>query len=94
MPNGGDIEVSGSLERRMLNPTGKTAAALSERQKAIKIVYTNYRGETALREVLPQRVWFGSTDWHPEEQWLLDAIDLDKGAPRSFALRDIQSYAG
>ena len=78
----------------MLKSTGTKSMAPPDRRKAIKIVYTNYRGETALREVLPQRVWFGSTDWHPEEQWLLDAIDLDKGAPRSFALRDIQSYAG
>jgi predicted DNA-binding transcriptional regulator YafY len=61
-------------------------------RKAIRIVYRNYRGETARREVVPQRVWFGATNWHPEEQWLLDAIDLKKGAKRSFALRDIQSY--
>lgn len=77
----------------MLKSTTDITADGSDRKRAIKIVYTNYRGETALREVLPQRVWFGATEWHPEEQWLLDAIDLDKGAPRSFALRDIQSYA-
>lgn len=59
---------------------------------AIEIVYTNYRGETARREIVPQRVWFGATTWHPEEQWLLDAFDIEKGAERSFALRDIRSY--
>lgn len=63
-----------------------------DQRKAIRIVYTNYRGETASRHVIPQRVWFGATDWHPKEQWLLDALDLDKGAERSFALRDIKSY--
>jgi predicted DNA-binding transcriptional regulator YafY len=78
----------------MLNSGASAAPRSMDRRKAIKIVYKNYRGETALREVLPQRVWFGATEWHPEEQWLLEAIDLDKGAPRSFALRDIQSYAG
>lgn len=60
--------------------------------KTIRIVYKNYRGETAQREVVPKRVWFGATEWHPEEQWLLDAIDIKKGAERSFALRDIQAY--
>jgi predicted DNA-binding transcriptional regulator YafY len=61
-------------------------------RKAVCIVYTNYRGETAQRRIVPQRVWFGATEWHPGEQWLLDAFDLEKGSPRSFALRDIKSY--
>jgi predicted DNA-binding transcriptional regulator YafY len=82
------------MNKQMLKSTEETRPGSVDQRKAIKIVYTNYRGETALRKVLPQRVWFGSTEWHPEEQWLLEAIDLDKGASRSFALRDIQSYAG
>jgi predicted DNA-binding transcriptional regulator YafY len=76
----------------MLKTTAEAAASSDSRPQAIRIVYTNYRGETALREVLPQRIWFGATEWHPEKQWLLDAIDLEKDAPRSFALRDIKSY--
>jgi predicted DNA-binding transcriptional regulator YafY len=67
-------------------------AAEPDSRLAIRISYTNYRGETARREIVPQRVWFGATEWHPEEQWLLDAIDLEKGAQRSFALRDIKAY--
>jgi predicted DNA-binding transcriptional regulator YafY len=79
----------------MLNSAPQTEAFSSaDPSKAISIIYTNYRGETAQRTILPQRVWFGATDWHPEEQWLLEAIDIDKGAPRSFALRDIKSYCG
>lgn len=77
----------------MLKTTAEPTTGVRDRSKAIKIVYTNYRGETALREVLPQRIWFGATEWHPEQQWLMDAIDVEKDAPRSFALRDIQSYA-
>jgi predicted DNA-binding transcriptional regulator YafY len=59
----------------------------------LHIVYTNYRGETADRDIVPQRVWFGSTDWHPEPQWLLDALDVGKRAQRSFALKDIRFTA-
>jgi len=70
-----------------------TASSDLDQKMAIRIVYTNYRGETAAREIIPRRVWFGATDWHPEEQWLLDALDVAKGAERSFALRDIKSYA-
>jgi predicted DNA-binding transcriptional regulator YafY len=61
---------------------------------AISLVYTNYRGETSVRRVIPQRIWFGATDWHPEEQWMLDALDLEKQADRSFALKDIRTCFG
>ena len=78
----------------MLNSTEEKAAVDSgfDLRKAVSIVYTNYRGETARREIIPQRLWFGATKWHPDEQWLLDAIDIDKKSSRSFALRDIKSY--
>lgn len=54
-------------------------------------VYRNWRGEVATRTVTPQSLWFGSTEWHPEPQWFLKAIDRGKGAPRDFALRDINA---
>ncbi len=77
----------------MLESAARTTTPVDcDPRKAIKIVYRNYRGETAQRKVVPQRLWFGATTWHPEEQWLLDAVDVEKGAQRSFALRDIQSY--
>ena len=58
----------------------------------VAILYTNYRGETALRRVIPQRLWFGATSWHPEEGWLLDAIDVEKGELRSFAMKDVKAW--
>jgi len=78
----------------MLESTQQKASAdpTLDLSKAIAIVYKNYRGETARRRIVPQRLWFGATKWHPDEQWLLDAIDVEKQSPRSFALRDIQSY--
>lgn len=60
--------------------------------KQVSIVYTNYRGETNLRVIEPHRMWYGSTEWHPEAQWLLDALDVDKGAERTFAMRDIRVW--
>lgn len=62
------------------------------KNETVNIVYTNYRGETAVRQVIPKRIWFGGTDWHPEQQWLLDAFDIAKGADRSFAMKDIRSW--
>ena len=54
----------------------------------ITLTYTNWKGETAERAIIPRRVWWGSTEWHPEPQWLLTAFDLDKQAERDFALKD------
>lgn len=64
---------------------------ISEQQN-VKICYTNYRGETSIREIVPVRIWFGSTEWHPEEGWLLEAFDIEKKANRSFAMKDIKSW--
>ena len=64
----------------------------NQANQVVSIVYTNYRGETSVRRIIPKRVWFGSTEWHPEEQWLLDAIDVEKEAERSFAMKDIRAW--
>lgn len=54
---------------------------------AITITCLNYRGEVSDRRIQvmgpPYR---GSTEWHPEVQWLLPAIDVDRGVERTFAM--------
>lgn len=60
--------------------------------ETVRIIYTNWRGETAERTIQPIKIWFGSTQWHPEKQWLLTAYDVDKKAERDFALKDIQKW--
>lgn len=62
------------------------------KSKTIKIIYTNYKNETAERTIQPIKIWFGSTQWHKDEQWLLKALDLEKNAERDFALKDIKSW--
>jgi len=66
---------------------------MSDEKKAVRIVYTNYRGETAERRIIPKELIFGSTEYHPEEQWLLVAFDLDKNAERTFAFKDIKVWS-
>lgn len=56
----------------------------------LRMRYTNWRGETADRIVVPGRVWFGTTSWHPEPQWFLSALDTVSGQMRDFALSGIQ----
>jgi predicted DNA-binding transcriptional regulator YafY len=75
----------------MLNfVTGETAVIVPEK-KIVTIRYTNWRGETSDRTVIPQSLYFGSNEWHPEPTWLMDAIDLAKNELRSFAMTGITS---
>ncbi len=72
--------------------------AIPLRTDAVQILYTNWRGETALRKIVPWTASgrapfrFGSTDWHPEPQWLLSAIDVEKDQCRDFALSGIRAW--
>lgn len=61
----------------------------------IMIDYTNHAGVRAVREIIPllNGIRFGSTDWHHEPQWLLDAHDVGKDDMRTFAMKDIHSWA-
>lgn len=61
--------------------------------KQIKITYTNYKNETADRVIEPINIWFGSTEWHPKEQWLLKARDVARDAERDFALVNIGGFS-
>jgi predicted DNA-binding transcriptional regulator YafY len=51
----------------------------------VKVWYTNWKGERALRTITPLRVFYGSNQWHPEPQWLLEARDEDKQDLRTFS---------
>jgi hypothetical protein len=60
--------------------------------RVVTILYTNHRGETAERRIIPRRLRFGSSPWHPDEQWLLDAVDVEKDQRRTFAMKDVQRW--
>ncbi len=59
----------------------------------VTFTYTNYKGVTAKRRVRPIKLKFGSTEFHPKQQWLLDAWDCDKRSYRTFAMADIREWA-
>lgn len=61
-------------------------------EKQVSIVYTNYKGNTSLRRIIPKEVLFASNEWHKEKQWLLIAFDVDKQADRTFALKDVRAW--
>lgn len=55
---------------------------------SIVITYTNWRGYTSRRRIIPAAWRFGTSAWHPEPQWLILAHDVDKDAEREFAFKD------
>lgn len=69
-----------------------------DENKAVRINYTNYRGETAQRQIIPLCIQFKASEYHKEPQWLMTVYDLDKKARREMAIKDMtdwtpQSYA-
>lgn len=62
-----------------------STTALRLADKPLVVTYRNWKGETRERRLIPGRAWFGSTEHHPEPQWLLEAFDLETLQTRSFA---------
>ena len=77
----------GPICQRLLDATSQPTPEVRP-GAPITLTYTNWMGETAERAIIPRRVWWGSTEWHHEPQWLLTAFDVDKQAERDFALKD------
>lgn len=53
--------------------------------------YTNWKGETSERRALFTALQFGATEYHPEPQLLIHGYDLDKNAPRTYAVKDMHN---
>lgn len=64
-----------------------------ENKEIVKILYTNWKNETRYRLIKPISIEFKSTEWHKEEQWILNAVDIEKDAIRNFAMKDIKEWA-
>lgn len=62
-----------------------------ERKSEIEFFYKNYKGDVSKRYVRTMHLYWGKTEYHPKEQWLLEAYDLLKKDIRHFAVVDIQN---
>lgn len=56
------------------------------------IDYTNHKGVRFSREIVPIRLWYGTSNWHSGEQYFLAAFDIAKDDVRDFAVADIHSW--
>jgi hypothetical protein len=66
----------------------------ADQPSAVQMTYKNWRGEVAVRNIIPISVRYGNTEWHPEMGWLMLAFDVDKQAEREFALKDADFTCG
>lgn len=57
-----------------------------------KVEYKNWKGEVGIRNIIPLEIFYGSTEYHKEEQWLLRVWDLDKKDYRTYAVKDISRW--
>ncbi|NRB21326.1 WYL domain-containing protein [Candidatus Dependentiae bacterium] len=55
-------------------------------KRSIKIQYTNWRGETTMRTIVPIELYWGKTKWHNE------ARDIDRNDYREYAFKDIKKF--
>lgn len=62
--------------------------------KILKFEYINYKGERKIRQVIPQKLVFGTTPHNSNKGWLLEAIDTEKNELRLFVLNHIQRIIG
>lgn len=84
----------GETERRLdelLEPFAVSSMEHAPVPRAV-IYYQNHRGELRSRQIVPEYLWHGRTQWHPTPQWLLSAFDQDKSARRDFAMGDIARW--
>lgn len=61
-------------------------------KEIVLIDYTNWRGERRWRRIVPKSVQFENSEWHHETQWILHAVDIEVGATREFAMKDIHAW--
>ena len=62
-----------------------------EEERQVTIDYTNYRGETSTRRIFPVKLYWGTSPYHLQPQWLLKAIDVEKDLYRDFAVCSIHN---
>lgn len=74
-----------ALGRPLLYTDPPASAKPRENTQIITFVYRNWKGEVRERRVIPINIEFGADNYHQPAQWLLHAIDMDKGARRTFA---------
>lgn len=80
------------MTRVELPPDVVNAIGASAEHAAIRVKYKNWKGEVAARTIIPLSIFYGSTEYHKEGQWLLKVWDMGKEDYRTYAVKDILEW--
>lgn len=63
--------------------------------REITFAYTNWQGETRVRNAIPYLLYYGTCEpWHKEEGWLMKAMDTEISQQRTFSVKDMTIEEG
>jgi predicted DNA-binding transcriptional regulator YafY len=57
--------------------------------QVVRFRYRNWKGVVSERTARVTTLVYGTTEWHPQPQWLMQAFDMEKKSERTFALHDM-----
>jgi hypothetical protein len=57
----------------------------------IRFTYTNWKGRKGVRKCIVESFGLENHPHHPQTQWFIHGLDLDKNARRSYAVKDIDA---
>lgn len=63
---------------------------MSDSAHILEFWYKNHRDDEERRQVLPMGLRFGTSEYYPEPQWLLQAYCFDRREVREFAMLRIE----
>lgn len=90
------FEVMSKLRSIIIDMYSNRRNWLSMEDNIISFLYKNYKGKVSVRHVLANSIAYvyQTTMWHGEEQWLMNAYDIDRKDYRLFAVEDIIKFYG
>jgi predicted DNA-binding transcriptional regulator YafY len=75
--------------KRERDPSNPSVFAEFKARQTLQFRYKNWQGAVGERSAEFIGILYGTSEWHHEPQWLIKAIDTEKGSVRLFALRDM-----
>lgn len=85
------------MDQKMLETMSTTYSCRTREENlasklCITVHYTNYRGESGIRRIIPLAIRWGTSEWHKNEQWLMEVFDVVKVQNRTFALAEMTMF--
>ena len=81
-----------ALSRFKEAPRKGVPATVDNPTRVVMIDYTNWRNERRVRSIKPIEIIWGCSEWHPVNQYLLRAKDMEDGKVKDFTMSGIHAW--